>query len=67
MTILLGPCPCASCGTPVTVVRRPVVLYGHEANCGRGHPPCVVAESKELRETVALEGFVIHVCRQDRA
>lgn len=30
MTILLGPCPCASCGTPVTVVRRPVVVWCSE-------------------------------------
>lgn len=68
MTILLGPCPCHGCGAPVTVVRRPPVLTGHAEGCGRYHPPCVSAESQELREVVTIEADrARHLCGANRA
>lgn len=30
MTVLLGPTPCATCKEPVTVVRRPVIVWCDE-------------------------------------
>lgn len=63
MTVLLGPVPCQACREPVTVVRRPVVIRGHRADCGGGHPPCVEVPSTILREVVVLSIHSIeHLC-----
>lgn len=54
MTVLLGPCPCASCGVPVTVVRRPVLI--HDTNgTNRYQAQDHAVPSAELREVVAID------------
>lgn len=64
MTILLGPTPCRGCGAPVTVVRRPVLLWGHREGCGRHHrEPCLAVPSEELREVAVLDADGDHRCR----
>lgn len=65
MTVLLGPCPCASCGEIVTVVRRPVLIAGHGTDCPKkvAHPYCALVESTELRHVVVLDDGQVHLCR----
>ena len=54
---------CIGCGVPVTVVRRPVVIYGHVPGCGRHGEPCASVESEQLREVVVLSRESIeHAC-----
>lgn len=35
MIVILGPTPCHTCGTPVTIVRRTVEQPCDVCNCGR--------------------------------
>lgn len=63
MTVLLGPTPCQRCGTPVTVVRRPVMIHGHRDGCGRHGAPCLSVPSVEMHEVVVLASASIeHAC-----
>lgn len=62
MTVLLGPVPCHACRQPVTVVRRPVILRGHQEGCGRHHGYCVESPSTELREVVTVDRTGDHRC-----
>lgn len=65
-TVLLGPAPCASCGTPVTVVRRPVLVWCSElcaacrAQAGTTHPRGI---ETALSEVVTVDpGGIVHAC-----
>lgn len=60
-TVLLGPAPCASCGTFVTVVRRPVMIRGVVHGTGVERTE-VAVPSEELREVVVLAGDAPHAC-----
>lgn len=54
MTILLGPTPCARCGEPVTVVRRPVLIHdshGSNDHAAKDH----AVPSAELREVAVVD------------
>ena len=64
MTVLLGPTPCHGCGVPVTVVRRPVVIYGHGSDCPKKkpHDACAFVPSGVLVETVATDRTGNHRC-----
>lgn len=69
MTVLLGPTPHAGCGTPVTVVRRPVLIGSHTNHCrhARDTEPCVRTASEQLIEIVAVErDGRVHRCSQER-
>lgn len=53
MTVLLGPTPCHGCKTPVTIVRRPVMIHdSHGSNQTASKDNAV--PSDELREVVPV-------------
>jgi len=62
-TVLLGPTPCRGCGTPVTVVRRPVMIHdSHGSNRYQSRDHAVPSE--ELRETAVTDADEeAHRCR----
>ncbi len=64
MTVLLGPTPCHGCGVPVTVVRRPVMIAGHGADCPKKKPhvACAWVASAVMTETVAADANGLHRC-----
>lgn len=55
MTVLLGPTPCHGCGVPVTVVRRPVIVWC-DPKCRACSTEKVTghSEATSVVETVAL-------------
>jgi len=58
--ILLGPVPCATCRAPVSVVRRPVMIHGHELRGGKWWPS--ESPSAELSEVVMVGSRGRHRC-----
>lgn len=69
MTTLLGPTPHVGCGTPVTVIRRPVVILSHTSTCRcpRSEPGCTGSPSAELHEIVAVDADgTQHTCSTER-